>query len=81
VDLEHLLVSLYVLVDEWWQETHPPTPKKAGRPPSLSASEVLTLAVLAQWPSPSPTAATRPYVMYRKKMLLSAKLPKKIPSP
>jgi hypothetical protein len=35
VDLEHLLVSLYVLVDEWWQETHPPTPKKAGRPPSL----------------------------------------------
>jgi hypothetical protein len=50
VDLEHLLVSLYVLVDEWWQETHPPTPKKAGRPPSLSASEVLTLAVLAQWP-------------------------------
>jgi hypothetical protein len=23
VDLEHLLVSLYVLVDEWWQETHP----------------------------------------------------------
>src|SRR5918998_4480076 len=30
VDLEYLLVSLYVLVDEWWQETHPPTPKKAG---------------------------------------------------
>ncbi len=50
MDLEYLLVSLYVLVDEWWQETHPPTPKKAGRPPSLSASEVLTLAVLAQWP-------------------------------
>ena len=48
MDLEYLLVSLYVLVDEWWQETHPPTPKKAGRPPSLSASEVLTLAVLAQ---------------------------------
>ena len=50
MDLEYLLVSLSVLVDEWWQETHPPTPKKAGRPPSLSASEVLTLAVLAQWP-------------------------------
>jgi hypothetical protein len=50
VGLEYLLVSLYVLVDEWWQETHPPTPKKAGRPPSLSASEVLTLAVLARWP-------------------------------
>ena len=51
MDLEYLLVSLYVLVDEWWQETHPPTPKKAGRPPSLLASEVLTLAVLTQWPS------------------------------
>jgi hypothetical protein len=49
VELEYLLISLYVLVDEWWQETHPPTPKKVGRPPSLSASEVLTLAVLAQW--------------------------------
>jgi len=47
VELEYLLVSLYVLVDEWWQETHPPTSKKAGRPPSLSASEVLTLAVPA----------------------------------
>ena len=50
VDLEHLLVSLYVLADDWWHETHPPAPRKAGRPPSLSASEVLTLAVLAQWP-------------------------------
>ena len=50
MDLEYLFVSLYVPVDEWWQETHPPTPKKAGRPPSLSASEVLTLAVLTQWP-------------------------------
>lgn len=50
MDLEYLLVSLYVLVDEWWQQTHPPAPRKAGRPPSLSASEVLTLAVRAQWP-------------------------------
>jgi hypothetical protein len=25
MDLEYLLVTLYVLVDEWWQETHPPT--------------------------------------------------------
>jgi hypothetical protein len=50
VDLEHLLVSLYVLADDWWHDTHPPAPRKAGRPPSLSASEVLTLAVLAQWP-------------------------------
>ena len=50
MDLELLLVSIYVLVDEWWREKHPPTPRKPGRPPSLTASEVLTLAVLAQWP-------------------------------
>jgi hypothetical protein len=50
VDLESLLVSLYVLVDDWWQRTRPPASRKPGRPPSLLASEVLTLAVLSQWP-------------------------------
>ena len=50
MDLEALLVSLYVLVDDWWQRAHPPAPRKPGRPVTLSASEVLTLAVLAQWP-------------------------------
>jgi hypothetical protein len=44
MDLETLLVSLYVLVDEWWQQAHPPEPKKPGRPSSLSESEVLTPA-------------------------------------
>jgi hypothetical protein len=37
-----MLVSLYVLVDDWWERAHPPSPRKPGRPPSLSASEVLT---------------------------------------
>jgi Transposase DDE domain len=50
VDLETMLVSLYVLVDDWWERAHPPSPRKPGRPPSLSASEVLTLAILSQWP-------------------------------
>ena len=50
MDLETLLISLYVLVDEWWQETHPPALRKPGRPPSLCHSEVLTLAILSQWP-------------------------------
>jgi hypothetical protein len=50
VDLETMLVSLYVLVDDWWHEKQPPCPRGPGRPPSLSASEVLTLAILAQWP-------------------------------
>jgi hypothetical protein len=50
VDLETLLVSLYVLVDDWWQDNHLETPRKPGRPPRLSPSEVLALAVLSQWP-------------------------------
>ena len=45
-----MLVSLYVLVDDWWERAHPPSPRKPGRPPSLSDAEVLTLAILAQWP-------------------------------
>lgn len=50
MDLETLLTSLYVLVDDWRKRTHPPIPKGPGRPPSLSPSEALTLAMLAQWP-------------------------------
>jgi hypothetical protein len=50
VDLDSFLVSLYVLVDDWWRERYPPAARKPGRPALLSESEVLTLAILAQWP-------------------------------
>jgi hypothetical protein len=50
VELETMLVSLFVLVDDWWEHAHPPSPRKPGRPTTLSESEVLTLAILAQWP-------------------------------
>src|SRR5215208_4461068 len=52
MDLDSLLVSLYVLVDVWWRERHPPSvvPNKPGRPALLCESEVLTLAILSQWP-------------------------------
>jgi hypothetical protein len=51
MDLDSFLVSLYVLVDDWWQERHPSTArKKPGRPALLSDPEVITLAILAQWP-------------------------------
>jgi hypothetical protein len=50
VDLETLLVALYVLVVEWWEENRPKARHGPGRPLSLSDAEVLTLAVLAQWP-------------------------------
>jgi hypothetical protein len=50
MDLDSFLVSLYVLVDDWWQEHQPSSPPKPGRPALLSDPEVITLAILAQWP-------------------------------
>lgn len=50
MDLDSFLTELYVTIDTWWQtqpETqHPPL----GRPVQLATSEVLTLAIVAQWP-------------------------------
>jgi hypothetical protein len=50
MDLDSFLVSLYVLVDDWWKLEHARRPPKTGRPALLSDPEVLTLAILAQWP-------------------------------
>jgi Transposase DDE domain len=50
VDLDSFLVSLYVLVDDWWQASRSSTTRRPGRPALLADSEVLTLAILAQWP-------------------------------
>jgi hypothetical protein len=50
MDLDSFLVSLYVLVDDWWKLEHASRPPKTGRPALLGDPEVLTLAILAQWP-------------------------------
>src|SRR5215210_3260486 len=50
MDLDSFLVSLYVLVDDWWKLERSSKPPKTGRPALLSDSEVITLAILAQWP-------------------------------
>jgi hypothetical protein len=50
MDLDSFLVSLYVLVDDWWKLDHASRPPKTGRPALLSDPEVITLAILAQWP-------------------------------
>jgi hypothetical protein len=50
MDLDSFLVSLYVLVDDWWKLECSSEPPKTGRPALLSNSEVMTLAILAQWP-------------------------------
>src|SRR5215218_1688653 len=48
--LDSFLVSLYVLVDDWWKLYHSSEPSQTGRPALLSHPEVITLAILAQWP-------------------------------
>jgi Transposase DDE domain len=50
MDLDSFLVSLYVLVDDWWQAERARTKRGPGRPALLTDPEVLTLAILAQWP-------------------------------
>ena len=50
MDFDSFLVSLYVLVDDWWHERHPYSLRKPGRPALLTDPEVLTLAIFAQWP-------------------------------
>jgi len=50
MDLDSFLVSLYVLVDDWWKLNRSLEPPKTGRPALITDPEVLTLAILAQWP-------------------------------
>jgi hypothetical protein len=50
MDLDSFLVSLYVLVDDWWKLDRALRPPKTGRPALISDPEVITLAILAQWP-------------------------------
>jgi hypothetical protein len=48
MDLDSFLVSLYVLVDDWWKLHRSSESPKIARPALLSDPEVLTLAILAQ---------------------------------
>jgi hypothetical protein len=41
---------LYVQIDNWWKANHPSPTRRPGRPALLSDQEVLTLAILVQWP-------------------------------
>src|SRR5919107_551602 len=50
MDLDSFLVSLYVLVDDWRKLYRSCRRPRIGRPALLTDSEVITLAILAQWP-------------------------------
>jgi hypothetical protein len=50
MDLNSFLTELYVMIDDWWQAQAEAQAPRRGRPAQLSTSEVLTLAVVGQWP-------------------------------
>ena len=49
VDLDTFVTTLYVEIDDFCKTALPPERQHPGRRPSLSRSEVLTLAMLEQW--------------------------------
>jgi hypothetical protein len=50
MDLDSFLVSLYVLVDDWWKLEHARRPPRTARPALLTDPELITLDILAQGP-------------------------------
>jgi hypothetical protein len=50
VECDTFLVTVYTLIDDWYQaEAAPAKPRRRGRQPEMSDSEVLTLQVCQQW--------------------------------
>ena len=48
LDVDTFLTALYVIVDDFCQ-SHRPQKRRPGPEPSLSAGEVITLAIFARW--------------------------------
>jgi hypothetical protein len=60
LDLDTFLVALYTIVDDVYQaQVAPQLPRSPGKRPALSDSEVLTLALCAQWLRRSERAVVR----------------------
>src|SRR5689334_6272634 len=49
IDVDTFLLLLYVMIDDFCKVHLPTTPPRPGSPPALSRSELLTLALFAQW--------------------------------
>jgi hypothetical protein len=65
LDLETFLTTLYVMVDDLYQQhVQPRMPARQGPVPELSDSEVLCLGPAAQWRSGVPWKSERHFVRY-----------------
>ena len=70
LDLETFLITLYVMTDEWYQKAVlPKLPVCGGPAPKLCDSEVLCLALAAQWRRGVPWQTERGFVRYALKHL------------
>jgi hypothetical protein len=49
IDLDTLIVMIYVFVDEWYQEYIQQRKSNRGRPAQCSDSEILALAIVSEW--------------------------------
>ena len=68
LDLETFLTALYVIVDDLYQDSiQPQMPATGGPPARMSDSEVLCLALAAQWPSEVPWKSERVILCYVRK--------------
>lgn len=65
LDLETFLTTLYVRVDDLYQQVIvPQLPLSGGPPPTLSNSEMLCLGIAAQWRSGVPWKTERGFLRY-----------------
>ena len=65
LDLETFLITLYVITDDWYQKVIlPKLPACGGPAPKLCDSEVLCLALAAQWRRGVPWKTERGFVRY-----------------
>ena len=70
LDLETFLTTLYVMTDDWYQKVIlPQLPVCGGPAPKLCDSEVLCLALAAQWRRGVPWQTERGFVRYALKHL------------
>lgn len=65
MDLETFLIELYVLIDDWYKvSVEPNKPKRQGRKPRMSDSEVLTVAIAGNWRAGVPWQSERGVVRW-----------------
>ena len=64
MDLETFIIIVYVWVDEWYQQEIASLKQKRGRPPKMSDSEILTLALVSQWRVGVPWQSERGFIRY-----------------